>query len=32
MDLICTVYLSLTIPGTPLRDGEKALHGLATKR
>jgi len=30
--LICWVYLSLTTPGTPPRDSEKALRGLATKR
>jgi len=30
--LTCTVYLSLTVPGTPPRDSEKALRGLATKR
>ena len=30
--LTCTVYLSLTVPGTPARDSEKALRGLATKR
>jgi hypothetical protein len=28
----CTVYLSVTVPGTPPRDSEKALRGLATKR